>query len=160
MAEFGWTALRPWHVSAALFVLFGGAGVGFGLAGLGPAVQEPSFAELGAWGFALGAVQVFLVLLLVALFHRGPGIMYCDKGFPGITTWSAGGVCTMSLLIVAFAGLSLGAWLGAIYSKQGAVQGGDLVTIALWTGGGWFATVAFVPLRRGIRRLREQGSSG
>lgn len=160
MAESGWTTLRPWHVSAALFVLFGGAGLGFGLAGLGPAMQEPSFAELGWWAFALGAGQFFVVLAGLALLHRGPGIMYCEAGLPGISTWSAGGVCTISLLIVAFAGVSLGGSLGASYGKQGAVQGGELVTIALWAGGGWLATVAFVPLRRRIRRLREQRSSG
>lgn len=152
------TTVRPWHVSAALFILFGVAGFGFGVAGLGTGhtAEEPSFAELGWWVMVLGAGQLFLLLALLALLHRGPGIMYSEVGLPGISTWSAGGVCTLSIMLVAFAGLSLGAWIGTRDGQEGSLGSTDLAAITLWSIGGWVATVAFVPLRRRIRGLRHQ----
>jgi hypothetical protein len=96
---------------------------------------------------AWGAGQVLFVLLLVGLFHRGSGIMYCDRGIPGVTTFSAAGVFFVSLLAIAFGGLSLGASFGL----DGAARR-DLVAIALWALGAWLATVVFLPLRRRLRR--------
>ena len=138
-------AWRPWHVSVAVL----GVSCLAGRYLLTPAPDfgmGPRFAELGAWLVAIGAGQVLFVLSLVALFHRGSRIMYCERGIPGVTTCSAVGVLVTSLLTIAFLGLGLGASL--------ALDGGarrDMVAIALWALGAWLATVAFMPLRRLLR---------
>jgi hypothetical protein len=144
--------LTPWHVSAIVFAL-SSFGAFYLLAPRQVVLGDPSIAQLGVWAFALGAGQLFLLLLLLALLHRGPGVMYCAKGFPGITTWSAAMVSVVSILLIAFAGLSLGA---SFVARPGQGRE-DLVAVTLWALGGWLATVVFVPLRRKLKkRLRAK----
>lgn len=140
------TRWRPWHVSVCIFVLSGLAA--FYLLTPGEVLlEEPTISELGAWAFALGIVQVLLVLVFVSLFYPEPGIMYCRQGLPGITTWSAPAVSVVSILAMAFAGLSLGAFLLA----EPAPGRQDFVGAALWALGGWLGAVVLVPLRRTLR---------
>lgn len=73
--------------------------------------------------------------------------MHCDKGLPGITTWSAWVVTLVAILLVAFAGLTVGA---SVLAEQGRGRE-DFVAMTLWALGGWLAAIAFVPLRRKIR---------
>ena len=143
-ADQGPTPWRPWHVSLAVFVLSSLAAFYF----LTPSqvlLGEPTIAaDVGAWALVLGGVQVFLVLLLVALFHRGTGVMYCDRGFPGITTWSAAAVTLVSILFAAFAGFTL----GASFVAEAGQGREDFVCMTFWALGGWLAAIVFVPLRR------------
>ena len=142
------TAWRPWHISAAVFVMSCLAGR-YLLAPDPDFRVGPRFAELGAWLIAIGAGQVLFVLSLVALFHQGSRIMYCDRGIPGVTTYSAIFVLVASLFAIAFLGLGLGASL--------ALDGGarrDMLAVALWALGCWLATILFVPLRRRVRKRR------
>jgi hypothetical protein len=78
--------------------------------------------------------------------------MYCDNGLPGITTWSAGMVTLVAILLVAFAGLSVGA---SVLAESGRGRE-DFVAMTLWALGGWLAAVAFVPLRRKIRLRKSR----
>ena len=136
-------------------------GIGFGVAGIGdePAAEGPTFAELGWLALPLGAGSLFLLLTLNALVHRGQGTMYCETGLPGITTWSAGSVCTLALILVAFAALCLGASIGMTPGEEGTLSSEDLAVGAIFALGGWLASVTFVPLRREIRRVRSSLAS-
>lgn len=140
------TSWRPWHVSVCVFVLAGLAA--FHL--FKPSevfLEEPTISELGAWAFVLGMVQVLLVLVPVSLFHPGPGIMYCYKGFPGITTWSAPAVSVVAILAMAFSGFSI----GAFFLAEPAPGRQDFVAVALWALGVWLGAIVLVPLRRRLR---------
>jgi hypothetical protein len=129
--------------------------------------EAPGISELGYWAFPLGFGHILLLLAMLSVLPRGTGTTYCESGLPGLSTWSAGAVCTISLLLISFVGMSLGAWTWMRFADTSARAGSgslgsqmdDLAIAGLYAVGGWVAAIAFVPLRRQIQRVLGRTSS-
>jgi len=165
-----WTACRPWRVSVASFAVLGLFGYATGPLHVSTdhIPEAPGISELGYWAFPLGFGSILLFLAMLSVLQRGTGTMYCESGLPGLSTWSAGAVCTISLLLISFVGMSLGAWAWMWFADASARTGSgslgsqmdDLAIGALYAIGGWVAAIVFVPFRRQLQGVLGRKKMG
>jgi hypothetical protein len=127
--------------------------------------QTPGISELGYWAFPLGFGHALVFFAMLSVLLRGTGTTYCESGLPGLTTWSAGAICTMSLLLISFVGMSLGTWTWMRFADASAWSGSlgtqmdDLAVGGLYAVGAWVAASVFVPLRRQIQRALRRATT-